>query len=232
MQFIERNNFSIRAAVYTLKHPADQIEFVLFPMIHVGAPEYYRDVRNRLQACDQILFEGVAGVRSHIFTTAYRFMVRRKRLGLVTQDELKLGGLRDKLIHADVDATSFEAAWAKLPLRLRAFLICVVPFFAGYLFLFATRETIAKRIEITDLPTREEILESSEESEKLDELLLHERDARLITVIRELHSKSREQSLKVAILYGAAHMRGVSRYLMTGLGYRIIRGDWVTVFEL
>ena len=110
MQFIERNSFSIRAAVYTLRHPADQIEFVLFPMIHVGAPEYYRDVRSRLQACDQILFEGVVGVRSCIFIMVYRFMVRRKRLGLVIQDELKLRGLRDKLIHADVDTTSFEAA--------------------------------------------------------------------------------------------------------------------------
>jgi hypothetical protein len=168
MQFIDRNSFEVRAAVYTLKRQTDLLEFVLFPMIHVGVSEYYRDVRTRLQQCDRILFEGVSGTTTRILTLAYRFMVRRERLGLVTQDELRIQDLGERLVHADVDAGSFESAWSGIPLSVRAFVLCVVPFYALYLYLFATRESIAKVMEIGDLPTREEILHSNDLSDQVD----------------------------------------------------------------
>ena len=119
MEFIDRNSLDVRAAVYTLKHPHDLLEFVLFPMIHVGAPDYYRDVRRLLEKCDRVLFEGVRGTRTRMLTLAYRFMVRRRRLGLVTQDELRLRDLGDRLIHADVDAASFETRWSTIPFGVR-----------------------------------------------------------------------------------------------------------------
>ena len=232
MQFIERNSFNVQAAVLFLKHPKASLEFVLFPMIHVGTREYYRQVRVHLSNCDYILYEGVRGLKARVITLAYRFMVRRKRLGLVTQEELGLRDLGSKLAHTDVDAESFQKAWSTLPFWLRISLLGAVPFYALYQFLFATRQSIATRLEISDLPTREEILDSSEESEKIDEVILHSRDAHLLKNIDDVFNKNKEQQLKVAVLYGAAHMRAVTRYLTMKLGYRVIRGESVTVFEL
>ena len=92
-------------------------------------------------------------------------------------------------------------------------LLCIVPFLAAYLFLFATRESIAKAAQIGDLPTAEEILDSSDASEKVDDVMLHGRDAHLVMVIADMHNKSRHEPLRVGILFGAAHMRAVCRYL-------------------
>jgi hypothetical protein len=232
MEFIDSNSFDVRAAVYTLKHPSDPLEFIILPMIHVGTPEYYRKIRGRLEECDLILSEGVSGTTSQILTLAYRFMVRRERLGLVTQDELRVRELEAKLVHADIDAGSFQSAWSGIPLRVRALLVGVVPFFALYLYLSATRKSIAKRMKIGDLVTREEILDASDASEKVEDVLLHGRDAHLEKVIADLYAKERKNPLKVAILFGAAHMRAVARLLLNTLGYQIVDGDWVTVFEL
>jgi len=232
MQFIERNSYNIRAAVYELKHPHDTLEFVLFPMIHVGAFDYYRQVRQLLEKCDRILFEGVRGLRARLLTLTYRFMVRRKRLKLVTQNELRLRDLGERLIHADVDAATFENAWSNVPVWVRIILACAVPLYSLYLFAFATRKSIAQGLELDDLPTREETLNSSDKSEMVEHVLLHSRDAHLVEVIGDIHSKTRHEPLRVAILYGAAHMRAVSRYLIGTLGYRVVRGNWVTVFEL
>jgi hypothetical protein len=37
MQFIEKNSFNVRSAVYHLKKDGESVEFILFPMIHVGS---------------------------------------------------------------------------------------------------------------------------------------------------------------------------------------------------
>jgi hypothetical protein len=55
MQFIEKNSFNVRSAVYRLQKPNDPLEFVLFPMIHVGSKQFYDEVRQRLLNCDLIL---------------------------------------------------------------------------------------------------------------------------------------------------------------------------------
>lgn len=214
MQFIERNSFNLQAAILFLKHPQAPLEFVLFPIIHVGTREYYRQIRELLSGCDYILFEGVRGL-----------MVRRKRLGLVTQEELKLRELGTKLTHADIDSGSFQTAWTTLPLWLRIILLGAVPFYALYQYLFATRQSIARNLEISDLPSREEILDSSEESEKVDEVLLHSRDAHLLKNIDDVFNKRKGQQSTVAVLYGAAHMRAVTHFLISRLGYKVVRGD-------
>ena len=41
MQFIEKNSFNVRSAAYRLKKDGSGLEFLLFPMIHVGSKEIY-----------------------------------------------------------------------------------------------------------------------------------------------------------------------------------------------
>ena len=59
MQFIEKNSFNVRSAVYHLKKDGASLEFLLLPMAHVGSKEFYNEVSRRLAACDLILAEGV-----------------------------------------------------------------------------------------------------------------------------------------------------------------------------
>jgi hypothetical protein len=50
------------------------MRFVLFPMLHVGAPSFYEEVTRRLQACDLVMTEGIRGrsLTSSALTLTYR----------------------------------------------------------------------------------------------------------------------------------------------------------------
>ena len=85
MQFIEKNSFNVRSAVYHLKKDGAGLEFLLFPMIHVGSKEFYDDVSRRLGACDLILMEGVNSRKGQILTLSYQVVKKIRRMDLVTQ---------------------------------------------------------------------------------------------------------------------------------------------------
>src|SRR5882762_8569481 len=63
LQYLENSALALRAAHYALARDGQDQQFLLFPMIHIGTPEYYSQVRLRLEACDAILFEGVKSWR-------------------------------------------------------------------------------------------------------------------------------------------------------------------------
>ncbi len=90
MQFIEKNSFSVRSTVYHLKRDGAGLEFLLFPMIHVGSKEFYDDVSRRLSACDLILMEGVNSRKGHILTLSYQVAKKIRRMDLVTRRDRQL----------------------------------------------------------------------------------------------------------------------------------------------
>src|SRR5215510_553862 len=145
MQFIEKNSFNVRSAVYHLKKDGAELEFILFPMIHVGSKEFYDEVSRRLAACDLILAEGVNSRKAHLITLSYRVVKKIRRMDLVTQqDGMNVSGLRDKIINADMDARAFDERWSELSLWLKAQLFLFLPIYIVNLFLFGTRETLAE----------------------------------------------------------------------------------------
>lgn len=233
MQFIEKSDLSVRSAIYHLKCADTGLEFILFPMIHIGSKEFYEEVSRRLAACDLILAEGVAAKKAMMLTFSYRIVSKIRRMGLVTQQEgLKTTNLRSKILRADIAGHVFDERWAALPLSLRLQLLLFVPVYALYLFLFGTRETIAAYIALEDLPAREEILLQDESFEKLDALLIDERDRSLLQSIETLYRAKRNDKQVVAIVYGAMHMRNVTGFLLHTLKYRVEKAEWVTVFCL
>src|SRR5262245_20150859 len=233
MQFIEKNYFNVRSAVYNLKKDGAGLEFLLFPMLHVGSKEFYDEVSRRLAACDLILMEGVNSRKGNALTFSYSVVKKIRRLDFVTQrDGMKISGLRDKIINADMEGRAFDERWSALPLGLRAQLFLLVPFWVGYLFLFGTRERLAEKMAIEDLPSSDEILFRDESFEKLDALLLDERDRRLITHIQKLYDSHRQDKKIVGVVYGARHMRNIIRFLLGRLNYRVAKAEWVTVFDL
>lgn len=232
MQFIEKNSFNVRSAVYRLKKGEATPEFILFPMIHIGSRDYYDEVYRRLSECDLIFVEGVKSKKAAHLTLAYRIVQRAKRFGLVTQHELKLSDFGDRVINTDMDTDAFDISWASIPVRTRWLLFLVIPFYASYLFLFGTKDMIAEKIRVEDLPSRDEIMNYDEELEKFDDLIVHQRDQNFIEAINRCYLENRGIKRVVGILYGAEHMRGVSSFLLRKLGYKIARAEWITVFNL
>jgi len=233
MQFIEKNSFNVRSAIYRLRKDGQDLEFILFPMIHVGSKEFYDEVSDRLAKCDLILAEGVDSKKAKLLTRSYRIVKKIKRMDLVTQQEgMKVASFRAKLMNADMEGRAFDEQWSSLPLVLRAQIFLLMPVYVIYLFLFGTRETIAENIAVEDLPSSNEILLQDDDFDKLDALIIDERDRRLIRNIASLHEANGQVKKTVGVVYGAKHMRNVTSFLLHKLKYRITKAEWVTVFDL
>jgi len=233
MQFIEKNSFNVRSAVYRLKKEGTGLEFLLFPMIHVGSREFYEEISRRLSTCDLILAEGVKSRRASILTLSYRIVKKIRRMDLITQqDGMRVDGFREKILNTDMEGRAFDERWSSLPFVLRAQLFIILPFCVVYLFLFGTRETLAQNLALEDLPSSEEIISKDDSFEQLDSLLVDERDRKLIEHIARLDKERSEETQLVGIVYGAFHMRSTVAFLIQKLNYRVAKAEWLTVFDL
>ena len=233
MQFIEKNSFNLRAAVYSLKKDSTALEFVVFPMIHVGSREYYQEITRRLSTCDLILVEGLKSKKATILTLSYRFIKKIRRMDLITQYEgIRLDEFRNEIKNTDMEANAFDERWSSLPITLRLQLFVVVPFCVLYLFLFGTREILAENLALEDLPSSDEVLQEDEDFSRLDSLMVDERDRRLLEHIASVNDERAQTSQRIGVLYGAFHMRSVMPFLMKALNYRVVKADWVKVFDL
>jgi len=232
MQFIEKNSFNVRSVVYSLKRDGSRLEFLIFPMIHVGSTEFYDEISRRLASCDLILVEGVKSRRVKLITLAYRVVKHIRRMELVTQlDGMRLDTLRAKILNTDIDGAAFDERWSSLPISLRVQFVVLVPIVVVYLFVFGSRETLANYIALDDLPSREEILSDDENSEAFDSLIIGERDRILIEQVAKLEEQQNEAK-QIGIVYGARHMRNTMTFLMQELNYRVAKAEWVKVFDL
>lgn len=231
MQFIEKNSFNVRSVVYQLNREGTGLEFVIFPMIHVGSRAFYEEISERLSSCDLILAEGVSSKRANLLTLSYRVVKKIRRIDLVTQqDGMRVESFRHKILNTDMEGSIFDERWSSLPFKLRAQLFILIPVYVVYLFLFGTRETLAENIAVEDLPSSDEILNDSFEG--LDDLLVAERDQKLIEWLSKFDDESSEKIKRIGILYGAFHMRVTMRFLMQKLNYHVTKAEWVTVFDL
>lgn len=233
MQFIEKNGYDVRSAIYHLKKDNSGLEFILFPMVHVGSHEFYEQVKARLSECGLILAKGVKSRRVQYLTYSYRVIRKIKRIELVTQGEaLKLADFRHKVVNADLDGQVFDQHWARLALSLRLMIIFGLPVYVVYLLLYGTKESLATQMALDDVPSLEEELMYDERDEVLDKLLIDERDQQLISQIEELDQAGGGEKKVVGIVYGAMHMRAVMNVMLHKLGYRVADTQWVTVFYL
>jgi len=218
--------------VYRLKKDGSALEFLIFPMIHVGSTEFYEEISRRLASCDLILAEGVNSRRVNLITLSYRIVKHIRRMDLVTQhDGMRVETFRAKILNTDIDGAVFDERWSSLPISLRLQFVVLVPICVLYLFLFGTRETLAEYVALDDLPSSEEILSDDENSEAFDSLIIDERDRILIEHVTKLEAQQ-NGAKQIGIVYGARHMRNTMRFLMQELDYRVAKAEWVKVFDL
>jgi hypothetical protein len=199
-------------------------------MIHIGSAEFYQEVRKRLDRCDVVLFEGVGSFAVKVLTTSYTFAARRKRLGLVTQSEaLPLREMRGVLVHGDVPGSGFDAAWRAVPWHWRVAVMVCAPLYGAWLYLTASRESIGRRLRTEDLEAREDVLRF-EAVPQLEDAIATKRDASLAIAITGLLERPGDHT-RAGVIYGAAHMRVVTRLLIEKHGYRVVDAEWLDVFR-
>ena len=77
-----------------------------------------------------------------------------------------------------------------------------------------------------------ELLNWSPETVALTAAILDARDERLISRLREQLDEPSNESKRLAVVYGADHMRAVLRELTKSRGFYAQHGDWLTIFSL
>jgi len=231
MQIIEHSLIGTRSAVLRLKRRGAGLQFVLFPMIHVADPQFYAAVAERLRTCDLLVVEGVGG-RSALtwaITLTYRAMPANRRSGLVV-DDIPYGSLGVPVIYADITSGELAKGWRAMPLKHRVAAWCMIPLVVVAQMFVGKRRLLSPKVELNDLPgAREEALSDSEFGEHFDRALVGDRDEHILSVLSELVRTRSAERIDVAIVYGAGHVPGIVRGLMTRHGYRPQAAEWLTV---
>ena len=122
MQIIDTGVLGTRSAVLRLRRRGSELNFLIFPMMHVATPAFYAEVTRRLGGCAVVVAEGATGrsVLGWALTLSYRVIPANRRCGLVEED-INLAALGVPVVRPDVSAAEFGRTWRTLPLRLRLF---------------------------------------------------------------------------------------------------------------
>jgi hypothetical protein len=235
MQFIEVTDLAgVRSAVIRFRRPDSGLEFLLFPMIHLGEAGFYREVASRLRdRCELVIAEGVGkgSAGADALVASYARLDRHERLGLVVQD-IDFDTLGVPVVNPDMSGTEFERGFRQLPLKERVVLAAMVPAVVAGMRMFGTRRYLARHLTTEDLLTEAE--EAAEDVlPGLDDLVVRRRDRLLARALTDAHRAWGERSgtFTVGVVYGAGHMRAASRTL-SDLGYHVADAEWLTVFLL
>jgi hypothetical protein len=231
LQFVEVSVTGVRSAVITLTAPDKPQRIILFPMLHLGAAEFYADVTARLSQCAVVLAEGIR--ENSLITTAltlsYRLSSRRARLGLV-QQRIDYSGLKAKVITPDMTGRELRARWRAVPLLQRTALLLLTPLLGAAFWLRGTKRMLARYAAAEDLPDVAELMVRDKAGE-LAELLLDQRDALLAAALDKVLAARQDEAIDIAVVYGAAHMGALTRYLAARHGFRPRSAEWLTAFN-
>ena len=236
MQIIEVTELGVRAAVIRLRHKDRALQFVIYPMIHVGHASFYAEVESRLRGAQVIVAEGIhKGARGgpspllSALTLSYRLLRFRRRAGLVEQN-IDDDAFDVPVMKPDLDADEFRSSWRRIPLRQRLLLWFVFPVvLLGRLF-GRTEALWSRAMELNDLPSDQEQA-LSERMPGFGEAFAGKRD-RLIAELGRLHEQRGAEAIEVAVVYGAGHVAAMVHRLRDRYGYVARSAEWITVVDL
>ena len=227
MQIVEANDLWVRVAELHLTRPATPLRFVLYPMLHVGSPEFFAEVQRRLAQVDVVVLEGVGpSSAARGLTSGYRRLARSEALGLALQ-RLDVAALPGEVVRPD-SGEEFDARWRTVPLWARGLargLTASLPVAHRVLGDEWLREVLAES-SLDDLPTGDE--PDPDWWDAVERVPVDERDAWLVEALVDLHERRSAEPVTVAVVYGAMHMRAVTAALIRGFGYHVRSGEWLT----
>ncbi|NUQ19145.1 MAG: hypothetical protein HOP95_11995 [Sphingomonas sp.] len=230
MQIVEKSVFALRAARHTLTSADGMTVATLFPMIHIGTESFYRQVYDDAGSHDVMLVEGVRSPVVALLTSSYRWM-NTARLGLIVQPRSPVDGtVKARVVHADLTRIEFNHEWRRVPLWMRVLAALVAPLLGLIRRFTASRESIAKNLELEDRLSAKEILLWDPQFAVFKQCVLGARDERLIAKLgNEIDRRSEPERLNIAVVYGAQHMRAVLSELRRR-GFQTTGSSWLTVF--
>lgn len=228
MQFIESSILGVRAARLSFTSPRTETRVTLFPMAHVGEPDFYKATYEDALDHDVVLLEGVHSPVAARITRSYRWLVgSRAMAGLVVQPRMPAEGGKARLVHADLAGEEFEAEWKAVPLWQRLAIYALAPLVGLRRRWFSTRSKLAKDMACDYEPSLAEFLAMTPETGALTQAVLHARDQRLLERLgAELESLPPKA---IAVVYGAAHMRAVVGELTTKRAFMVSDAQWRTL---
>jgi hypothetical protein len=221
----------LRTARIGLVSAVSPIQITIFPMVHIGEAAFFDAVYRDAFAHDTVLVEGVNSPIVNRITRSYRWIEGVKRLGLCVQPPYpRSSDVHAVIVHADLLPAEFTKVWRAVPIWSRAVVYVAAPTVGLRHRWFGTRDTLAQGMSLEDLPRREETLSWAPETVALTTAIIEARDQRLVAVLREQLDRLSHQSSRIAILYGAHHIRAVLREL-SRRGYYVTDSKWLTVFS-
>jgi hypothetical protein len=229
VQLIEESTIGVRSAVITLERRDSSVRFVLFPMVHLGVPEFFAEVHRRLAECDVVVVEGVPGRRASLLTLACSVAGRLRRDGLVDQSRgLDLGDLSDRIVRPDVNADQFARSWRSIARHLRLLAYVAVPFVGAWVALVGPKRVLAGEVTTDDALSREDI-EQPESIDQIVDALTNDRDRALCAALGQLANDTGGSARAVGVCWGAVHMRAVTDFLLRQ-GFKPSHAEWITVY--
>ncbi|HEY1179746.1 MAG TPA: hypothetical protein VGF17_26620 [Phytomonospora sp.] len=227
MEFVQADDLGVRTAVIPLRARGVALRFRLYPMVHLGTPDYYARVRADLRDCHMIVAEGVRSrsLSASVLTASYRWSRHNRRLGLVVQD-LDLASFEVPVITPDMTGEEWDGHWRRLPLPLRVLVFVLAPLYGLYMALFGSRALIARHLAEDDDEPGDGL-----DEDPLSRLLGTLRDEKLAACLAGLYEEHADEPITIGVVYGAAHMPPLIRALRKAYGYQPRRGTWFTVFR-
>lgn len=227
MQIIDTSALGTRSAVLRLRRRGSELNFLVFPMMHVATPAFYLEVTRRLGGCAVVVVEGVTGRSPLVWalTMTYRIIPANRRSGLVRQ-EIDYVALGVPVVRPDVSSAEFGKSWRALPLRLRLLVWCLLPVMVVVQLFGGRKSLLAPQVALND-----DDVPDSEMEERFEEAFMGERDNRLFAALAELHETRSHERIDVGIVYGAGHVPDLVHRLAATLGYRPRTADWITVVD-
>jgi hypothetical protein len=229
MQILESSMLGLRTARMVFRSKSSPVSVTLYPMVHVGDDRFYKETYDEAFSHDVALVEGVRSPVGRNLTRSYRW-INLEKLGLVKQPKTPSEeDVAAHIVRADLTTDEFHREWRKVSPLIRAAFHFAAPIFGLHRRSFASREILARNMCLEDRKSADEILSWSPTLEPVSQSILHARDKRLVECLAtELDTDSEK---RVAIVYGARHMRAVLREL-TKRGFQCSDSSWRTIFSI
>jgi hypothetical protein len=199
-------------------------------MVHVGDERFYKETYDEAFSHDVVLVEGVRSSVSRNLTRSYRWLNFAK-LGLVRQPKTPPEeSVTARIVRADLTTDEFQHEWRKVSLLLRAAFLFAAPLYGLHRRFFASRQRLARNMCLEDLQSADEILSWSPIFEPVNHSIIHARDKRLIECMAAELDSTNGAEKRIAVVYGARHMRAVLRELARR-GFYCSDSSWRTIFS-
>jgi hypothetical protein len=231
MQILEVSMLGLRTARLVFRNPRSPVWVTLYPMVHVGEERFYREIYEDAFSHDVALVEGVRSPVVRHLTRSYRWLNFQK-LGLVLQPRTPpQDAVSARIVRADLLPEEFHREWRKISLPWRAAFYLLASLVGIHRRIRGSRERLAGKMSLEDRLSSEEILSWTPEFDAVSHSILHARDKRLIECMAAELDAPISSEKRIAVVYGASHMRAVLRELAKR-GFHCSDASWRTVFSI